>query len=210
MNAIPIDISTLTPWIGWALTLGFAVAAGRWLRGHRARRHPARTAALRRPRSNKALEKRDRLQMTLGELGDELVSGAIVLEVRHLMSTSLETAPPTASPGELADLMAAHGVRHVPICRGYGKLVGIVSNRDVASRSGESAQEIMTQNPVTVTPSTPLARAIELMLKNNISCLPVLHGEHLCGLLTTTDVVLGTRCLCEIFKSQRLPATIAS
>ena len=49
---------------------------------------------------------------------------------RDLMSPTVITAPDTASIGELADLLARHHIKRVPILRA-GKLAGIVSRADI-------------------------------------------------------------------------------
>ena len=46
---------------------------------------------------------------------------------------------------------------------------------------------IMETNPVTVTPETSTLEAIDLMRKKGVSCLPVLKGEKLVGLVTEAD-----------------------
>ncbi len=46
---------------------------------------------------------------------------------------------------------------------------------------------IMEVDPVTVTPETSTLEAIDLMRKKHVSCLPVLKGEKLVGLVTEAD-----------------------
>ena len=59
---------------------------------------------------------------------------------RDLMSPKVVTAPETASIGELADLLAHHRIKRVPILRA-GKLAGIVSRADIvrALAQGDAA-----------------------------------------------------------------------
>jgi CBS domain-containing protein len=49
--------------------------------------------------------------------------------------------------------------------------------------------EIMTRNPVTVTPETSTVDAIELMRRNRWSCLPVIKNDALVGVLTETQLM---------------------
>ena len=46
---------------------------------------------------------------------------------------------------------------------------------------------IMGRDPVCVTPETSTLEAIDVMRKNGVSCLPVLKGEKLVGLVTEAD-----------------------
>jgi CBS domain-containing protein len=83
-------------------------------------------------------------------------------------------------------------------------LVGIVSQRDLfrgalaaALGYGQHAQQkvmgmlvikdIMSTDPVTTTPDTPLADAARVMLERKIGCLPVLEDGRLVGILTESD-----------------------
>jgi IMP dehydrogenase len=48
--------------------------------------------------------------------------------------------------------------------------------------------EIMTKNLVTVSPDSSVRRAVELMEKFRIGCLPVLDDNHLVGVITSRDI----------------------
>jgi CBS domain-containing protein len=63
--------------------------------------------------------------------------------IRDLMVTPVITAPESASAGELADLLANHGIKRVPIVRGE-KLVGIVSRTDVLRALARMPQSIVS------------------------------------------------------------------
>lgn len=54
----------------------------------------------------------------------------------------------------------------------------------------KSVGEVMTPNPITVTPSTPLQQAIELLAQHRISGLPVVNGEQkIVGVISDTDLM---------------------
>lgn len=48
----------------------------------------------------------------------------------------------------------------------------------------------MTSEPDFVSPDTPLGTAITHLVARQISCLPVVDAGRVCGILTTTDLVL--------------------
>lgn len=55
---------------------------------------------------------------------------------------------------------------------------------------GQKVSDIMTENPRTVSPDTPMQVAAELMAKNHLHHLPVVDGNgHLRGILTPSDVM---------------------
>lgn len=103
----------------------------------------------------------------------------------------------------LADTIIYLGrIRHLPVVDKAGKLVGLVTHRDLLrayAARGEGlakvlpAREIMTTKLSRVTPRTPLQKALRLMLKNKYGCLPVVTpGGKLVGILTESDLVRFT------------------
>jgi CBS domain-containing membrane protein len=122
------------------------------------------------------------------------------------MTEEVFTLRPHDNLVALEDLMDSHRVRHVPIVDREGDVVGLVSHRDLARGAlgrlddlpmsverdllrGRKAREIMTPDPLTVEPDTPLAEAATMLLENKIGCLPVVEGSHLVGILTEADFV---------------------
>ena len=49
-------------------------------------------------------------------------------------------------------------------------------------------KDVMTPNPVTVTPETLIEEAAILMRENVVSGLPVLDGDKLVGIITETNI----------------------
>jgi CBS domain-containing protein len=94
-------------------------------------------------------------------------------------------------------LMDTLGVRHLLVMDGE-RLAGIVSNRDVRRLLGAEGQpadlsapvrRIMTEEPITVAPDTPIAAAIRLLLEGRFGALPVHAGERVIGIFTTADAL---------------------
>lgn len=77
------------------------------------------------------------------------------------------------------------------------KLVGIFTERDYARKlilKGKSSKDtlikdLMTPNPITVTPDTRIEDCMQLMTKKHIRHLPVVDGESIVGIISIGDVV---------------------
>jgi acetoin utilization protein AcuB len=91
-----------------------------------------------------------------------------------------------------ADLMRNGGFRRVPVVDD-GKLVGIVSDRDVRAHTGylelTKVTAAMTAELQTVTPRMSVEDAARLMIEHKIGGLPVVEDGKLVGMITTTDVL---------------------
>ena len=74
-----------------------------------------------------------------------------------------------------------------------GKLVGIVSDRDLRQHTGALARVkvngAMTTSVVSVTPTTLLEAAANLMVRHKIGALPVVDRGKLVGIITATDLL---------------------
>lgn len=104
--------------------------------------------------------------------------------------------PVTISPDcTLADalrLKEHHKISGFPVIeKETGKLVGILTNRDVrfATNNRQKISELMTENVVTVTPQTSQKEARKLLHKHRIEKLVVVDKNHRClGLITVKDI----------------------
>ena len=116
----------------------------------------------------------------------------IVIMVRDVMTREVLTIGPETPCDKARRLMDEHRIRHLPVV-GEGRLVGMVSDRDVRSApvqsSGAIAGRIMTPDPVTVTPETRVEHAAQLMLAGRFGSLPVADGDALVGIVTYTDLL---------------------
>jgi len=128
------------------------------------------------------------------------------MRVSKWMSPKVLTLQPSDSISTAIHLMKEKRIRRIPIVNEGGKLVGIVSDRDLKDVSPSRATtldiwelhavldklkivDIMTKKPVTVSPETPIEKAAALMLEKRVEGLPVLDAKGaLVGILTEGDV----------------------
>ncbi len=94
--------------------------------------------------------------------------------------------------GDADALMAKFRISGVPIVDGDGKLIGIITNRDMKFETDMSRKigEIMTRDGlITGLVGTTLDKAKEILQKNRIEKLPIVDNDYrLKGLITIKDI----------------------
>jgi acetoin utilization protein AcuB len=113
-----------------------------------------------------------------------------------LVGNRMTKHPVTISSEELLsqakEKMAVGRFRRLPVIDD-GKLTGIITDRDLRQHTGglerTKVNGVMTEKPIAVNLETMLEDAAEIMLRNQIGGLPVLHQGLLVGIITTSDVM---------------------
>ncbi|MBO0797361.1 MAG: IMP dehydrogenase [Blastocatellia bacterium] len=102
------------------------------------------------------------------------------------------TMTPDRKIREALDMMKRYKISGVPIVEGDGKLVGILTNRDLRfeTRLDLPVSEVMTkENLITVPVGTTLREAEGILQKHRVEKLLVVDGYyHLKGLITVKDI----------------------
>jgi len=117
------------------------------------------------------------------------------LTVSQVMSAHPITVPPNMRASRVVETMKQHHVRHLLVCGRGKKLLGIISNRDLAKSHAKTAAELMTRDPVTTAPSQCINPAISQMIDRQILFLPVTAGDTVVGVLTSTDLLIALQCV---------------
>ena len=91
--------------------------------------------------------------------------------------------------------MLEETIGSVAVCEG-DRLVGIFTERDVLRLAGEGSGfadvrvgDVMTRNPVTLSPDDDVLDAARLMGERKVRHLPVLEGENLMGMVGVREVM---------------------
>lgn len=124
-----------------------------------------------------------------------------MLRVRDSMTREVITLGPEASATEAWSLCREHRIRHIPVVQD-GRLAGMVSDRDLrdvspSSRDNRDAAtlqwvrvgDMMTRSPVTISPFDTIDHAAREIYTRKIGCLPVVDGDELVGIVTSSDMM---------------------
>jgi CBS domain-containing protein len=111
---------------------------------------------------------------------------------------------PSETIAQADELMAVNKIRQLPVVKGRD-LVGIITDRDIRSFlsgsifSAPEAREkalhtqiwqVMTTDPLTLSPDDELREAVELLIEEKIGGIPVMDkAEGLVGIVTYVDVL---------------------
>lgn len=124
--------------------------------------------------------------------------------ISQIMTKELITLTPKDSLYDAEKLFIKHNIRHLPIVEGQ-KLVGVVSYSDLLKISYADVTEeddietvvydmytipqLMAKSPVTVGPETNIKDVAATLSKVSFHSIPVVEGENLVGIVTTTDLL---------------------
>jgi acetoin utilization protein AcuB len=120
------------------------------------------------------------------------------------------TPDPISIPSDMTvanayTLMLSRGVRRLPVVERDNELIGIVTRSDIEQvlprslderdeveaallLAGMPVREVMTWDPVTVSPDDTIQDAAESMIEFQVSGLPVVEGGELVGIITESDI----------------------
>lgn len=129
-----------------------------------------------------------------------------MLTTNDLMTIDPDTVKPTTSLREVVALMNKMGNRQLLVVDETGKLVGIITDRDIRLAVNSplvsdeplermeilekyNAASCMTRDPKTVSPETPIHKVAELLSAYKYGALPVLEKGELVGIITVTDLL---------------------
>jgi CBS domain-containing protein len=118
--------------------------------------------------------------------------------INHLLKNHvIVSAGPDQTVLDVARLMVEHNIGAVPVLS-QEQLVGIFSERDLMNRvvvSGKDpartpVREVMTEDPLTVTPNDDIQTCMTLMRRHSFRHLLVCHGRQLRGVVSLRDILL--------------------
>ena len=110
------------------------------------------------------------------------------------MITAPISLPPTATLADAEAMMHRHRISGVPICDDDGRIVGILTNRDVRFCTSADDNKLVTEfmsseRLVTAPVGTTLDEAVKVLHQHRIEKLPLVDGDGILrGLITVKDI----------------------
>ncbi len=126
--------------------------------------------------------------------------------VKDVMQSKVTSAPLGTPVQEAFEIMRDGGFRHLPILDEFGKVAGILSDRDLRSvgaiykdeatgtedflvSEDTTVDKIMATNPFSVSPEDPVSFALDIIRDKRIGCLIVSKGGDLVGVVSYLDLL---------------------
>lgn len=127
--------------------------------------------------------------------------------VKDLMSSPVCSVAPSTRLPVIKRLLLDRKIRHLPVVDA-GELIGMISLGDVRNAfpsdtallsthdMGDqldkiTASDILRIGVVTIPAEAPLAEAVELLLRYQIGCLPVMEAGRMVGIVSASDILLA-------------------
>lgn len=123
------------------------------------------------------------------------------MTVRELMSQPPQTCQPDTDLAAVTRLMWDHDCGMVPVVDAGGRIVGVVTDRDICIATATrrllpehiSAAQVMSRTLHTCMAGDTLEQALAVMKQARVRRLPVIDDEgHLQGVLSMNDLVRAT------------------
>lgn len=122
--------------------------------------------------------------------------------VEEIMNTVLYTLQPENTVRDAVRVMREKKIRHLPILNDKKELIGIVTEHDIKNALPSCLREepnspiydapiedVMVKNPIVGHPLDFVEEVAMTFYDSKISCLPIISGGQLVGILTTNDLL---------------------
>ena len=112
------------------------------------------------------------------------------MQVKDFMSSSISYVTWDTPINDITMLMRSENIGIVPVCDIQNHLLGVITDRDLIIRKeqGSIAEEIMTEDVITIDAKEDIHQAALKFSKYGIHRLPVMENNKLIGMLSLKDL----------------------
>lgn len=122
------------------------------------------------------------------------------MEVQNVMTSHLVTVDREETVAAAARLLSRHNIGALPVTSREGKLVGMLTDRDITVRCVAAnfdpnitrVRTVMSTGTVTVPAGESAVNAAKTMAKHQVRRLPVTENGHLVGMLSQGDLAASS------------------
>lgn len=117
--------------------------------------------------------------------------------IRNVMIEDITTVSPDDTLQKAYDLIQTKHYDELPVMHDSRHLIGVIQNLDIyeaCMKHGRDValamkvHEVMTEHPITVSPSDPIEHAAKIMFDREVPMLPVVDDDELVGVITESDI----------------------
>jgi CBS domain-containing protein len=108
---------------------------------------------------------------------------------RDIMTPDVVVVPPDMPVEEVGALLVDNRIHGAPVVDDSGRLVGMVSLVDLVGRTGDTAEDVMTPDPVCAGEETPVEEIAGMMLEQAIRRVPIVREGRVVGIISASDII---------------------
>jgi len=121
------------------------------------------------------------------------------MKVENVMTKSVASLNPDDTIDKAAQVMMENNIGSLPVCQ-QGKIIGILTDRDISIRAmgnkasnSKTVRDIMSSNPVTVSPDMDVKDVSRIMSERQIRRVPVVENNNVVGIVSLGDLAVNPK-----------------
>jgi len=117
----------------------------------------------------------------------------VIILAAQVMSSPVETLSPDLTIAQACEELMKHSFRHIPVTSEEGKVIGILSDRDLLIHINDekkTVQDIMVKDVLCSKSDTNILIVARTIIEERVGCLPVVDQQgRLLGIITRSDLL---------------------
>ncbi|MBA3051473.1 MAG: CBS domain-containing protein [Candidatus Omnitrophica bacterium] len=117
------------------------------------------------------------------------------MTAKHIMTTNIETVTPETSLADAVNMLLMREISGMPVVDGEGRLMGVVSEKDVfrlafSGKVHESkVADVMTTKVVSFPPDADIRDIAKVLAENVFRTVPIVEDGKIIGIVSRADIL---------------------